>query len=368
MSAADDQFNGASGARDGSLSRKNSLLQSWCSERNQAVHEIADGRGDISRTLVLPGTSKTLPIRLSRHGAVLTQLSNVSIDPAGFVATSDRNALNLRSWCETVLATGMRNAPAQSGRSNGSSSYLRDVSVECIFLGGAVDPGEFLTFDLLKLTLLDWLPDLHELPIVIYDDLSVSAIELLDLFGVTAERRISIPRAASKFESVWMLSPPFIAARTEEPVSVWPEALWAARHRLAFVSSPLPLARPRLFLGQPVEGPVGDSLRETLGRHNVIDIAMKSRGVAEIVSAISGAESIVVAAGGVGALTLFAPIDCRIVHIESTRNGAETGPAEFATVIGQFYGRISAMELTAADKSGFAILGQIFVSAPHMIQ
>lgn len=278
---------------------------------------------------------------------------------SGYVCTPDGRVIfhNLTS-CNYRPEVGL--GPAFKGHSaNGgflvNASPIGAVDRECIFLGGLKNFGHFLFENILRLSMIDWVPGLKNLPVVVYDDLPRRFLEFLDCIGFGADVRIAIPRTgATQFSRIWFLSSPMYRNSLEQRPMVWPDAVHALRARLGSLLNIRQGSRSRLYIPRGptawrrlVNEPEVESL---LARFGCTPIALETMTSADQVRAVANAEIIVAAMGAASAVTMFAPTDCAVIELSTPNITASFGSVGFAAILDQPFVRLEGRTATAEER------------------
>jgi len=217
----------------------------------------------------------------------------------------------------------------------------------CIFIGGLPNFGHMIVESVMRLLVLDFVSDLKELPIVVYNDLPSRFYDLFDLMGYPRDRRIEIARdTVPNFMQVWLVSAPMHRAHIGSNPQLWPDGVWALRTHVAHLFRPLPAQRPRFYIPR---GPakwrrlINEDSNETLElfrEYRVSPLLLHELTVPEQIAAVSNAELIIAAQGAGAQITNFAPPDCAVVEIASPNLGAILGPQGTALILDQPYARL----------------------------
>ncbi len=325
-------------------------LEDWCRAHRQPFMRIAAPNYTVAQQVSIPGLPEKANVVFERPGAFVARLANAAIIPSDGVACTEDGKLLYQGLTARDDKPQLALGPSCSGI-DGNGRFLVNttpssvVEDDCIFFGGKANFGHFIFENLLRLPLLNWLPQLQTLPIAVYDDLPRRFYEFLEIFGFGEDRRIRIARSsATRFASVWMLSAPLHRKTPKSKPALLPDVIWAARSATAYLSAGFDGPRPRWYLARTAaiwRRLVNEnSVVEQLSSFGIRVLDISGLGAEDQIRAVSNAELIVLPAGATGAITLFAAVDCAVIELMPADVSAVFGSLGFAGVVGRPYHRI----------------------------
>lgn len=339
-------------------------LADWCQTNNEPFFAISAWSDTLYALNVLkPQVQGEKPKRtvvsFKRPAVFAGRVSRVTMIPhEGFICTPDLcliyEGLAARDYAPIDDLGGYGKGWDSDGRLLLALQNVdTPVREECIFFGGSKNFGHFIFQNLLRLSLLNWLPQLRSLPLAVFEGLPPRYLEFLDILGFPSERRILIPRDRPvPFDRAWMLSSPMYRRAPEHPM-IWPESIWALRAATGHLNRPVSGKRPRYYLPRGnaswrrlINEPQLMSLME---KYDVQPIDFSVMSAVEQIRTISNAEMVISVLGAASEITIFTPSDCAVIDLSPPGFAGTFGPVAFAAVLNQAYARIFGKEVTAAE-------------------
>ena len=338
---------------------KPTALGAWCREHCQPYREFSTWSEGLSVLRPFPGLPSRENFSFERPRMFVGRVTDADAVPRdGYLCTSDGaliyRGLGARDYFpQADLGSSFRGIGDDGRFQIAIDRAAKTVPEECLFVGGNMNFGHFIFQSFLRLAALDWIPEVQNLPIAVYDALPKRYLEFFDLIGFPADRRIVIPMdGAVRFDRVWMVSSPMFR-RDGGATMIWPEAIWRMRAKVAGSCAPPPGPRRRLYIPRGraewrrlVNEP---ELISTLARHGIETIDLGAMPAAEQIRTVANAEIIVSVLGAASQITLFSPPDCVQVQLTPPEFLGTFGPVAFAAVMGQPYARIYGRVATPED-------------------
>ncbi|MBM3512529.1 MAG: glycosyltransferase family 61 protein [Alphaproteobacteria bacterium] len=229
----------------------------------------------------------------------------------------------------------------------------------CIFLGGTSNFGHFVCQYLLRLALVDRIPDIADLPVAIFSGLPERYLQFLELVGLGPNRRFEVPSdQITTFESAWIFSSPVFRA-ADRSLNIWPEAYWWLRLKVSKLLGPATTPRLKIYLERGTakwrrmlnEGAVKDAL----GKQGFHIVELSTLSAENQIRAVGNAAIIVCASGASAQITIFAPCDCVVIELMPPNFHAFFGPVATAAVLGQSFARVIGRHASPAETVSYGL-------------
>lgn len=335
-------------------------LESWCSRSGASYIPLSRSKTEtlyLHPLLLVADKYKGLMIK--RPAMFAGQVFDVAmIPPEGAVISRDfrliGDGLIFQEGTPPISLGGLPRGFDPAGADLFSVLECAErVTRECVFFGGFANFGHFMFQAVLRLAVLNWLPELKRLPIAVYDNLPNTYYEFLDLLGYPAERRIPIPMTGpTRFSAAWMVSLPMYRA-SDGMAAIWPEAIWALRENLGHLLRPTPGPRSRIFIAR--EGVAWRRLVNKpeilarLERHGITPVALEKLSAIDQIRTIATAEINVSVLGAASGIMVFAAPDCAMIEMAPPHTVGTFGTVGYSAIVGQRYHRIEGRSVTAEE-------------------
>ena len=333
-------------------------LEAWCAGQGQPYYRLTervDGRY-VKSAIRAEEARRIEMTKIDRPAGFAGRVRDADLlPPHGFLRGQNGvvvyRGLGTR---DTELAADLGRFLESADRVSMVSAEPASTSIddECVYIGGHANFGHFINQGLMRLSMIERIPDCSVLPIAVYDNLPGRFLDFLDLLGYPAERRISIPAdRITRFRRAWLLSSPSYRGIGNE-YFISPESVWALKAAAARLVAPSRIRR-RIFVARAdamwrrlVNSGDVATVHDRQGFESV-DFA-RIPALQQIETAMS-AEILVSTLGAGSAISIFTQPDCAQIELLPPEFSGFFGTAGFALMTGQPLARIVGRVASVAE-------------------
>jgi hypothetical protein len=313
-------------------------MQAYCAATQQPFQHILNERSLALGYIEQP--SKRFHL-YTHSGAWISEVRDCRVFGWGSILTPSKN----------LIHDGLINTNFQHNREMQLAKYddvpLAETVEEGVLLWGHENWGHWIWTYLMRL-MLDVPKDL---PLVVHEKVPRQFLSWARLLGF--EKFLTVHEGAQVKR---LIVPSVVAYRDiRNDAAIFPQIVWAFRakvleaHRRLFPNG----RRKRVFITREKARwrrvVNEEQLFEALQKKGFEKVEMEGLPLSEQVGAVADAEAIVIPTGGGSPITMFAPVDCRIIELTIPGLVGTFGSRCWAHVLGQEFVR---MEGTKTDNQG----------------